>query len=103
MKKIALLSTLILILVTSLVKNSTKKNEDLIFTINENIRSLRTELGTVKLEYDYLSSPEKLIQYQNKYFENHLVKVDIMRVKEISKKNNIIKITDLTTKLPVNE
>ena len=63
MKKIALVSILILILVTSLVKNSTKEIEDKIFTINENIRSLKAEFGDVMLEYNYLSSPEKLIQH----------------------------------------
>ena len=61
MKKIALASILILILATSLVKNSTKKIEDKIFIINENIVSLKAELGDEMLEYNYLSSPEKLI------------------------------------------
>ena len=65
MKKTALFSILILILITSLVKNSTKEIEDKIFTKKENTRLLRAELGDVMLEYNYLSSPEKLIQYQN--------------------------------------
>ena len=65
MKKLTLSSILLLILVTSLIKNSTKKIEDKIFTINENVRSLKVKLSDVMLEYNYLSSPEKLIQFQS--------------------------------------
>ena len=66
MRKISLTVIFILILTTSLVKNSTKEIEDKIFTVNENIRSLKTEFGNVMLEYNYLSSPEKLIQLQSR-------------------------------------
>jgi len=94
MKKIALASILILILATSLVKNSTKKIEDKIFIINENIVSLKAELGDEMLEYNYLSSPEKLIQHQLQYFENDLIKVDIIKIKQIFEKNGLIVIND---------
>ena len=94
MKKITLASILILILFTSLVKNSTKEIEDNIFTINENIRSLETELGDVMLEYNYLSSPEKLIQHQSQYFENDLIKIDITKIKSINIYSIHLKVTD---------
>ena len=94
MKKITLASILILILFTSLVKNSTKEIEDNIFTINENIRSLETELGDVMLEYNYLSSPEKLIQHQSQYFENDLIKIDITKIKSINIHSIHLKVTD---------
>ena len=45
MKKLALAFILILILTTSLVKNSTKEIEDKTFNINETIKSLEVELG----------------------------------------------------------
>ena len=67
MKKITLLIIFVLILAISLVKNSTKEIEDKIFVLNENIRSLRVELGDTMLEYNYLSSPEKLIEHQSQY------------------------------------
>ena len=41
-----------LILFTAFIKNSTKKIEDQIFTKQENLRSLRTEYGKSKLEYE---------------------------------------------------
>ena len=83
MKKIAFLIILILVLATSIVKNSTKEIEDKIFVLKENIRPLETELGEVLLEYNFLTSPEKLTQYQNQYFEKDLIKIDITQIKEL--------------------
>ena len=94
MKKSVFTTIFILILATSLVKNATKEIEDKIFTVNENIRPLKTELGDVLLEYNYLSSPEKLSQYQTQYFEKDLIKIDITRIKQLTEKNNHIKISD---------
>ena len=99
MKKIALLIIFVLILATSLVKNSTKEIEDKIFVLNESIRSLKVEFSDVMLEYNFLSSPDKLIQYQSQYFEKELIKIDIMRIQEISEKNNTIELTDFTKKI----
>ena len=61
MKQLVALIILILILVTSIVKNSTKEIEDQIFTINENIRPLKSELEDVLLEFNYLSSDRKSV------------------------------------------
>ena len=55
------------------------------------------------LEYNYLSSPEKLIQLQSKYFENDLIKVDIIDVKKIIIKNDILELTDFINKAEANE
>ena len=90
MKKIALTTIFALIIATSLVKNSTKNIEDKIFSMNENIRSLKTEFGEILLEYNFLSSPNKLIKYQSQYFEKDLIKIDIMKIKEISENDNHI-------------
>jgi|TARA_B100000795_G_C22515441_1_gene329275 hypothetical protein len=98
MKKIGLAITLVLILVTSLVKNSTKEIEDKIFALNENIRSLKSELGDVLLEYNFLSSPGKLTQYQSQFFEKDLIKIDITKIKRLSEKNNYIKVSDFLEK-----
>ena len=53
MKSVVFAIIFILILATSLVKNSTKEIEDKIFMVNENIRPLKLELGDVLLEYNY--------------------------------------------------
>ena len=97
------LSIFVLILITSLVKNSTKKIEDEIFLVKENIRLLRAELGDVLLEYNYLSSPEKLIQYQSQYFENDLIQMDITNIKKITEINDKLIITNFIKKLENNE
>ena len=99
MKKIGLVFILTLILSTSLIKNSTKEIEDKIFNINENIRSLKVELSDVVLEYNYLSSPEKLIQYQSQYFERDLIQIDITKIKKMTQKNNLIKINNFIKKM----
>ena len=102
MKKVVFISIFALILATSLVKNSTKEIEDKIFMVNENIRPLKLELGDVLLEYNYLSSPDKLTQYQTQYFEKDLIKIDVTKIKKITKKNNHIKISDFMKKI-INE
>ena len=98
MKKTVFIIIFVLILATSLVKNSTKEIEDEIFMVNENIRPLKLELGDVLLEYNYLSSPEKLTQYQTQYFEKNLIKIDITKIKKLSEMNTQIKISDFLEK-----
>jgi hypothetical protein len=95
MKKIAFIIIFILILATSIVKNSTKEIEDRIFAVNENIRPLKKELSDVLLEYNFLSSPGKLTQYQAQYFEKDLMKTDITKIKEITENDNLILVNDL--------
>ncbi|WP_415303680.1 cell division protein FtsL [Candidatus Pelagibacter sp. Uisw_090] len=99
MKKVVFAIIFVLILATSLVKNSTKEIEDKIFMVNENIRPLKSELGDLLLEYNYLSSPDKLTQYQTKYFEEDLIKIDITKIKKLTKKNNHIKVSDFIEKI----
>jgi len=94
MKKVVFVTVFILILATSLVKNSTKEIEDKIFMVNENIRPLKSQLGDELLEYNYLSSPDKLIHYQTQYFEKNLIKIDIRKIKKLTEKNRYIKVTD---------
>ena len=98
MKKVALLIIFVLILSTSLVKNSTKEIEDKIFVLNESIRFFKAKFGDEMLEYNFLSSPDRLIQYQLEYFEKELIKINIMKIREISEKNNIIELTDFIKK-----
>jgi len=74
MKKYIITSLIVfLILFTALIKNSTKKIEDQIFTKQENLRSLKSEFENVKLENEYLSSSEKLMEYHDLYFDDELI------------------------------
>jgi hypothetical protein len=74
-----------LILFTAIVKNSTKRIDDKILVKQENISGLNKELGDIKLEHEYLSSAEKLLAFQNLYFEDELVKKDIQEIIIIDK------------------
>ena len=88
MKKISLILIIIfLILSTALIKNSTKKIEDEIFSVRENLRVLNFELENTLLENNYLSSAEKLLEYQSLYFEDELIKKNIEKFKIIKIKN----------------
>ena len=96
MKKfLVIFSILFLILTTALVKNSTKKIDDEIFVIEENLRSLKKEFQNIKLENDYLSSAERLMEFQDLYFDNELEKKNINEIKFIIKKSNKFKIQEL--------
>ena len=98
MKQLVVAVILVLILITSLIKTSTKEIEDQIFIVKENIRPLKSELEDALLEFNYLSSPEKLVQYQTQYFEKDLIKIEIMNIKEIIKNNETLEIKDLISK-----
>ena len=86
---------LFLIFFTALIKNSTKRIDDQIFSKKENIRDLKKDFENIKLEYDYLSSTEKLLQFQDLYFENELIKQDIKKIKIIQKKGDRLDIRSL--------
>ena len=98
MNKAVFIITLILILATSLVKNSTKEIEDKIYVVKENIQPLKSELGDVLLEYNYLSSPNKLTQYQKQFFEKDLIKIDVTKIKKLTEEKNYIKVSDFINK-----
>ena len=94
MKKIYLVLVIFLLIIsTALIKNSTKKNEDKIFTVKENLRFLNSKFKKIKLEHDYLSSPDKLLEYQVLYFDDELVKKDIQTLKKIKINNDEITIS----------
>ena len=104
MKKIILiLSILFLIVVTTFTKNSTKKLDNQIFSIRENISVLKDKYELVLLDYNFLTTPKKLLEYQSKYFETDLIPLDITQIKEIKKESNKLVITELSEMKKGNE
>ena len=82
MKKIGLVSIIfLLILSTATIKNTAKKNEDELFTVRENLRVLKSEYENILLEHDYLSSAEKLLEFQSLYFDDQLIQKNIKNIK----------------------
>ena len=95
MKKLLLaLTIIILVLTTAIIKNTTKKIEDQIFAYKESVRVLKSDLENIQLEYDYLSSAEKLLEYQSLYFEDQLVQKKIEDVKIYNISENLNKLED---------
>jgi len=95
-KKIGLvLIIFLLILSTAIIKNSAKKTEDNIFIVKENLRVLSSEFEKIKLEHDYLSSSEKLLEFQSQYFEDELIQKNIENIKVFKIQNKDKKIQNL--------
>ena len=93
MKKFVFASVIFfLVLSTAIIKNTTKKIEDEIFTLKENIRVLKSEFENISLEYDYLSSAEKLLEYQSLFFEDELIQKNINDIKIYNISDDINKI-----------
>ena len=93
MKKIFFfIPVILLIFATTITKNSTKQLDNKIFEIKENIRALKDKYELEMLEYNYLSSPKQLVEYQKKYFENELVEADIESFNWINIENSKIEI-----------
>lgn len=85
---------LLLILFTAFIKNSTKKIDEEIFAKEENLRFLRQEFGSSKLEFEYLSSTEKLIKFQKSYFDDELLQRNLEDIKIIDNSLNIFSIKE---------
>ena len=58
--------------------------------MNESLRDLKKELSDTKLEFEYLSSTEKLLKYQSQFFEKDLSQIDVNTIKTLSKKSNVL-------------
>ena len=80
---------------TSVIKNSTKKIDDETYSTKERLLFLEKRIQVLKLEHDYLSSSEKLMKYQNLYFENLLQKKPLKELKILEMANSEIIISEL--------
>ena len=70
MKKFLIISLIFsLILFTAIIKNSTKKIDEEIFSTNETLTNLSKEFENIKLEFEYLSSATKLYEFKNLFFD----------------------------------
>ena len=71
--------------------NTLEKRSNIAFILPKN-------LNNAILEHNYLSSTEKLINYNQEYFDNNLYEMDIIKIKRLSKKNGILFIKDIREK-----
>jgi len=101
----SLVFTLILALIicTSLIKKSTKDLDEQIYSIEENILFLEDSFKDSKLEFIYLSSSEKLLEYQKLYFENTLIRKSLQELKTLKIIDDKIIVDDLKISGKIND
>ena len=102
-KSIVFVIIFTLIVSTSLIKNSTKDLDDQIYSLRENILFLENRYKDSKLEFDYLSSSEKLLDYQKLYFENSLIEKSLEELKSLKIEDNELTINELKISGKLNE
>ena len=84
MKKYLLVFTItFLVITTSIIKNSTRELENKIFNSNEKIKILVNRKEIIKLQNDYLRSPQKLFEFKNKFLDN-LEVLELSKFKHLS-------------------
>ena len=99
MKKIlASIPIVVLIVLTAFTKSSTKKLDKEIFDAKEELRFLNEKYELILLDHNFLSSPNKLFEYQYKFFENELIPIDIKNISQIEFKDQEVLINKLVDK-----
>ena len=77
---------LTLVILTSVVKTSTRSLDGKIFTVEEEVKLLSNKKELILLENNYLSSPERLFELKNTLFKNNLDSINLKKI--IFLKNN---------------
>ena len=96
MKKLFVISLIFsLILLTAIVKNSTKRINDEIFTTREEITDLKKNYENFKLEFEFLSSSKKLFEFKRLYFDDELVKKDLKEIDILDVTSDELKFEEL--------
>ena len=92
MKKIYLaISIIFLILLTNLIKNSSKNLETEIFNSFENLSVLTKELDYITLENNYLNSPTRLLELKKSLDDEVYLPITITELKILKiEKNQIL-------------
>ena len=80
-KYISIFTILSLVIFTTIIKNSTKNLDSEIFSLKEELRLLENKYELILLDYNYLTSPKKLLEYSKIYFDQELRKKNINEIK----------------------
>ena len=91
MKKILTIGFItILIFFTTYTKNLTKTIDEKIFVLKEEVSLMNEKYEMTLLEFNYLSSPSKLIDFHREYFEEELYQIDVQLIGSVSKSDGIL-------------
>ena len=89
MKNLVIVFCLIfLISLTAIIKTSSKKIEEKIFTINESLSLLQKKYDLISLEYTYLSNPSRLIKTMKDDRNEEYIHIDAKELKIIKENND---------------
>ena len=94
-KLIFFIPIIFLIIATTLTKDSTKKLDKKIFELKGNIRVLEDRYELILLDYNILTSPKKLMEYQQLYLDNGFIKKNIENLNWITFNNKTFHIEKL--------
>ena len=72
--------------------------EDEIYIKQENLRSLNKDFQNVKLEFNYLSSSERLMEFKELYFDNELIRKNIDQIEILDLRKNQLSIKSKSLK-----
>ena len=81
-KYIIFFSIVFLVVITSIVKSSTRQLEKNVFILGEEVKILEEKLNFLLLENDYLSNPERLIGLKEKLFEDKFFPLNPKNIKK---------------------
>jgi len=96
MKKFSIIFTIFfLVIATAITKNSTKKIDIQLSNLKEDLRILNNKYELVLLDFNFLSSPKKLLEHQKSFFENDLIPSDIRNFKKVYFSKNQIVIEEI--------
>ena len=68
----------------------TKTVDEKIFVLKEEISLMNEKYEMTLLEFNYLSSPSKLIDFHREYFEEELYQIDFQVIGSVSKSDGIL-------------
>ena len=82
-KYVIFFGIIFLIVLTSIVKSSTRQLEKNIFILEEEVKILNEKFNFLLLENDYLTTPERLIGLKEKIFKDKFFPIDPKDIKKI--------------------
>ena len=93
---VKILFIIALMISTAFIKSSTKDIEDKIYYSKENIAVLKEEMQMLQLEHDYLTSPQKLLEYKYMYFDEDLNQLKIENISTIYLDDNNFSVSEFS-------
>ena len=86
-KYISIFTILSLVIFTTIIKNSTKNLDSEIFSLKEELRLLENKYELILLDYNYLTSPKKLLEYSKLFTTSNKLYRQLQKICKILHNN----------------